>query len=134
MAGCLFDTDIDNVMSFSADPDCIFCKIIEGKIPSRKVHEDEEMLVFHDIHPWAPVHFLMVPKVHLPSLAQVGPEHEALLGRMLALAPKLALQEGCRPYPDGGHRVVINTGAEGGQEVRHLHIHVMGGPRPWLKG
>ena len=134
MAGCLFDRDIDIVMSFSADPDCIFCKIIEGKIPSRKVHEDEEMLVFHDIHPWAPVHFLMVPKVHLPSLAQVGPEHEALLGRMLALAPKLALQEGCRPYPDGGHRVVINTGAEGGQEVRHLHIHVMGGPRPWLKG
>ena len=118
----------------AADPDCLFCKIIEGRIASRKVYEDEEILAFHDIHPWAPVHFLMVPKVHIPSLAQAGPEQAPLLGRMLTLAPKLALQEGCRPYPDGGHRVVINTGAEGGQEVHHLHIHVMGGPRPWLKG
>jgi histidine triad (HIT) family protein len=118
----------------AADPNCLFCKIIEGRIPSRKVYEDEEILAFHDIHPWAPVHFLMVPKAHIPSLAQAGPEQAPLLGRMLALAPKLALQEGCRPYPDGGHRVVVNTGAEGGQEVHHLHIHVMGGPRPWLKG
>ncbi|HSV35667.1 MAG TPA: histidine triad nucleotide-binding protein [Ramlibacter sp.] len=118
----------------SADPSCIFCKIIEGTIPSRKVYEDADMLVFHDIHPWAPVHFLMVPKAHIASLAQVGAEHEGLLGRMLALAPKLALQEGCRPYPEGGHRVVINTGVEGGQEVHHLHVHVMGGPRPWLRG
>ena len=118
----------------TADPSCIFCKIVEGKIPSRKVYEDEDMLVFHDIHPWAPVHFLMVPKVHLASMAQVGSEHEALLGRMMSLAPKLALQEGCRPYPEGGFRVVINTGQEGGQEVQHLHIHVFGGPRPWLKG
>ena len=121
-------------MSAAADPSCVFCKIVEGKIPSRKVHEDEEILVFHDIHPWAPVHLLIVPKAHIASLAQVGPEHEALLGRMLGMVPKLALQEGCRPYPDGGYRVVINTGAEGGQEVRHLHIHVIGGPRPWLKG
>ncbi|MDQ6881252.1 MAG: histidine triad nucleotide-binding protein [Pseudomonadota bacterium] len=115
-------------------PDCLFCKIARGEIPSRKVYEDAEMLAFHDIHPWAPVHFLMVPKVHVPSLAQVDDSHAALLGRMLALAPRLALQEGCRPYPDGGHRVVINTGREGGQEVHHLHLHVMGGPRPWLKG
>jgi histidine triad (HIT) family protein len=116
------------------DPDCIFCKIAEGKIPSRKVHEDDVMIVFHDIHPWAPVHFLMVPKEHIPSLAQVDESHQQLLGRMFALAPKLALQEGCRPYPQGGFRVVINTGADGGQEVQHLHIHVFGGPRPWLKG
>jgi histidine triad (HIT) family protein len=116
------------------DPACIFCKIIDGKIPSRKVYEDDEILAFHDIHPWAPVHFLMIPKAHIPSLAQVGAEHGPLLGRMLALAPRLAQQEGCGPYPSGGHRVVINTGDEGGQEVHHLHIHVMGGPRPWLKG
>ena len=121
-------------MSFAADPNCIFCKIIEGKIPSRKVYEDEELLAFHDIHPWAPVHFLMIPKDHIPSLAQAGPEHAQMLGRMLALAPKLALQEGCRPYPQGGYRVVINTGDVGGQEVHHLHVHVLGGPRPWLKG
>ena len=119
----------------SADPSsCLFCKIVHGEIPSRKVYEDDEMLAFHDIHPWAPVHFLMVPKRHIDSLAQVQEPDTALLGRMLALAPKLALQEGCRPYPHGGHRVVINTGAEGGQEVHHLHVHVMGGPRPWLKG
>ena len=118
----------------AADPNCIFCKIVEGKIPSRKVYEDDEMLAFHDIHPWAPVHFLMVPKAHIASLAQVGAEHSALLGRMMTLAPKLAIQEGCRPYPDGGYRVVINTGDDGGQEVHHLHIHVFGGPRPWLKG
>jgi histidine triad (HIT) family protein len=121
-------------MSFASDSNCIFCKIVEGKIPSRKVYEDEEILAFHDIHPWAPVHFLMIPKVHVPSLAQVGPEHSALLGRMMTLAPKLALQEGCRPYPDGGYRVSVNTGADGGQEVHHLHVHVFGGPRPWAKG
>jgi histidine triad (HIT) family protein len=121
-------------MSPVADPSCIFCKIIEGKIPSSKVYEDEEILAFKDIHPWAPVHFLMVPKVHIASLAQVGPEHAPLLGRMLSLVPGLALQQGCKPYPQGGHRVVINTGDEGGQEVHHLHIHVLGGPRPWLKG
>lgn len=113
---------------------CIFCKIIDGKIPSRKVYEDDEILAFHDVNPWAPVHFLMVPKAHIPSMAHVGPEHTALLGRMMALAPKLAVQEGCGPYPEGGFRIVTNTGAEGGQEVHHLHIHVMGGPRPWTRG
>ena len=116
------------------DPDCIFCKIIAGQIPSKKVFEDDELLAFHDIHPWAPVHFLIIPKAHIPSMAQVGPEHEALMGRIMMLAPRLALEQGCNPYPAGGFRIVVNTGAEGGQEVQHLHIHVMGGPRPWLKG
>ena len=118
----------------SHDPNCIFCKIVAGQIPSKKVYEDDELLAFHDIHPWAPVHFLMIPKAHIPSMAQVGPEHEALLGRIMVLAPRLALEQGCNPYPAGGFRIVVNTGAEGGQEVQHLHIHVMGGPRPWLKG
>ena len=116
------------------DPNCLFCKIVAGQIPSKKVYEDDELLAFHDIHPWAPVHFLMIPKAHIPSMAQVGPEHEALLGRIMVLAPRLALEQGCNPYPAGGFRIVVNTGAEGGQEVQHLHIHVMGGPRPWLKG
>lgn len=118
----------------STDDHCIFCKIAAGKIPSRKVYEDDEIFAFHDINPWAPIHFLMIPKQHIPSLAHAGPEQQALLGRMLALAPKLALEQGCSPYPEGGFRVVINTGAQGGQEVHHLHVHVMGGPRPWLKG
>lgn len=116
------------------DPDCIFCKIIAGHIPSRKVYEDDEVFAFHDINPWAPIHFLMVPKLHLRSLAHAQSEHATLLGRMMLLAPRLALEQGCTPYPAGGFRVVVNTGAQGGQEVDHLHIHVLGGPRPWLKG
>jgi histidine triad (HIT) family protein len=117
-----------------AESNCIFCKIAAGAIPSRKVYEDEELFVFHDIAPWAPIHFLMVPKQHIASMAQVQDEHAALLGRMMTLAPRLALEQGCKPYPEGGFRMVVNTGAEGGQEVHHLHMHVMGGPRPWLRG
>ena len=116
------------------DPNCLFCKIIAGQIPSKKVYEDEELFAFNDIHPWAPVHFLLVPKQHIPSMAQLAPEHAGLVGRMMVLAPQLAEQQGCRPYPQGGFRVVANTGDDGGQEVHHLHFHVIGGPRPWLKG
>lgn len=116
------------------DSSCIFCRIARGEIPSRKVYEDEEIFAFHDINPSAPVHFLMIPRKHIPSLAQVAVEDAALLGRMMVLAPKLALEQGCNPYPDGGFRVMVNTGTEGGQEVHHLHLHVKGGPRPWLKG
>jgi histidine triad (HIT) family protein len=116
------------------DANCIFCRIVAGQIPSKVVYQDDEIFVFHDINPWAPVHFLMIPKQHIPSMAQLGPEHAALMGRMMVLAPKLALQEGCNPYPDGGFRMLSNTGAEGRQEVQHLHVHVMGGPRPWLRG
>ena len=116
------------------DPNCLFCKIAAGKIPSKKVFENDEIFAFHDINPWAPVHFLLIPKAHIPSMAQVTDEHAGLLGRMMALVPKLALQEGCNPYPEGGFRIVANTGAQGGQEVQHLHIHVTGGPRPWARG
>ncbi|MFV0678958.1 histidine triad nucleotide-binding protein [Ottowia sp.] len=120
--------------SASHDPNCIFCKIIAGQIPSKKVCEDEQVYAFHDINPWAPVHFMLVPKAHISSMAQLGQEHAALMGHIMTLAPRLALEQGCNPYPDGGFRVVVNTGAEGGQEVQHLHVHVMGGPRPWAKG
>ena len=120
--------------ALSHDPNCLFCKIAAGKIPSKKVFENDEIFAFHDIKPWAPVHFLLIPKAHIPSMAQVTDEHAGLLGRMMALVPKLALQEGCNPYPEGGFRIVANTGAEGGQEVQHLHIHVTGGSRPWARG
>lgn len=116
------------------DPNCLFCKITAGQIPSRKVYEDDTLFAFHDIRPAAPVHFLIVPKQHIPSMAQVRPSEEALLGKMMALAPQLALEQGCNPYPEGGFRIVVNTGTEGGQEVHHLHLHVMGGPRPWQRG
>ena len=118
----------------SHDPSCIFCKIVEGSIPSRKVYDDDQVLAFHDIHPWAPVHFLLIPKDHVASLAQVEASHAAMLGKIMSLVPKLAAQEGCRPYPEGGFRLICNTGSDGGQEVPHLHFHVIGGPRPWLKG
>lgn len=114
----------------NTDPDCIFCKIVAGQIPARKVFEDEELLAFHDIHPWAPVHVLVIPKVHLASLADVEPQHDGLLGRMLGLAPRLMTELGVV----NGFRTVINTGHDGGQEVRHLHMHVFGGPRPWQRG
>ena len=116
------------------DPNCLFCKITAGQIPSRKVYEDDTLFAFHDIRPAAPVHFLIVPKQHIPSMAQVRPSEEALLGKMMALAPQLAREQGCNPYPEGGFRIVVNTGTEGGQEVHHLHLHVMGGPRPWKHG
>ena len=121
-------------MAHTYDPTNIFARILRGEIPNKTAMESAHTLAFHDINPWAPVHFLMIPKAHIASMAQVGPEHEALLGRMLALAPRLALEQGCRPYPEGGFRIVTNTGLEGGQEVHHLHWHIMGGPRPWLRG
>jgi histidine triad (HIT) family protein len=114
----------------SADPHCIFCKIVAGQIPSKKVHEDDELLAFHDIHPWAPVHILIIPKQHIVSMADIGDEHAGLLGRMMALSPRLMRDLGVT----NGYRHVINTGRDGHQEVMHLHLHVMGGPRPWLKG
>ena len=114
-------------------PDCIFCKIAAGQIPAKKLYEDEDLVAFDDINPAAPVHFLIIPKRHLPSLAHASLADAPLLGKILAKAPELALQRGCNPYPQGGFRVVINTGEEGGQEVHHLHVHVMGGPRPWRK-
>ena len=109
---------------------CIFCKIVAGQIPSRKVFEDDDLLAYHDIHPWAPVHVLIIPKTHIVSLADVGPEHDALLGRMLGLAPRLMRELGVV----NGFRTLINTGVDGLQEVMHLHMHVIGGPRPWAKG
>ena len=113
-----------------SDPNCIFCKIVAGQIPSRKVYEDEELLVFHDINPWAPVHVLIIPKEHIATHYDVRPEHDALLGRMLGLAPRLMRELGVV----NGFRTLINTGPDGRQEVPHLHMHVMGGPRPWAKG
>jgi histidine triad (HIT) family protein len=118
----------------SSDPDCLFCKIVAGKIPSRLVYQDDDLYAFHDIHPWAPVHFLIIPKLHIPSMALLTGAHAELMGRLMVLVPKLALQEGCNPYPEGGFRMLANTGVEGAQEVHHLHVHVMGGPRPWLRG
>jgi len=114
----------------STDPNCIFCRIAAGQIPSRKVFEDDELLVFHDIAPWAPVHVLAIPKLHIATMYELTTEHAPMLGRMLALAPQLMRELGVV----NGFRTLINTGEDGRQEVQHVHMHVMGGPRPWLKG
>jgi histidine triad (HIT) family protein len=102
---------------------CIFCKIIAGAIPCNKVYEDEDIFAFHDIHPVAPVHFMVIPKLHIASLAEVDLGHQMLLGKLLAMGSKLALEQGC----SDGWRTVINTGRVGRQEVYHLHIHIIGG-------
>lgn len=104
--------------------DCIFCKIAAGEIPSRKVYEDDEIYAFHDIQPAAPVHLLVVPKAHVDSLADCGPEHAPVLGRMLAMAGRLAREQGATD----GFRTIVNTGRVGRQDVYHLHIHIVGGP------
>ena len=101
---------------------CIFCKIANGVISSKKIYEDEDVIAFHDINPSARVHFLIVPKLHIESLASCETQHQSLLGKVLLLAPKLAKEQGL-----AGFKTLINTGAEGGQEVFHIHIHVMGG-------
>lgn len=106
--------------------DCIFCKIIAGQLPCNKVYDDDDVLAFHDIHPFARVHFMIIPKVHIASLADSKPEHERLLGKILLLAPRLAKEQGL----DSGFKTLINTGRGGGQEVFHIHVHVFGGGDP----
>ncbi|GAB4115251.1 MAG: histidine triad nucleotide-binding protein [Sideroxydans sp.] len=103
--------------------DCLFCRIARGEIPSRKVYEDDDVFAFHDIHPVAPVHFMLIPKQHVVSLLEAEAGQQALLGKMLLLAAKLAREQGL----DKGFRTVINSGKGGGQEIFHLHIHVIGG-------
>lgn len=103
---------------------CIFCKIIDKQIPAAVVYEDEQMLCFKDINPAAPVHLLLIPKIHLTSLAHAEAEHENLLGKMMLQVPKIAQDAGLT----NGFKTHINTGKGGGQEVFHLHIHIMGKP------
>ncbi len=106
--------------------DCIFCKIVRGEIPSRKVYEDDEIVGFQDIHPLAPVHFMLVPKRHIASLAEATADDAGLLGRIMVLTGRLAREQGS---PEG-FRTVVNTGRIGRQDVMHLHVHVIGGPAP----
>ena len=117
-------------MTDQTKDDCIFCKIAAGKIPSNKVYEDDEILAFHDLHPVAPVHFLIIPKIHIDNLYDGDLKYQALLGKMLGMAGQLARLEGATD----GFRTVINTGRVGRQEVYHLHMHVIGGPQPLGSG
>ena len=107
-----------------SDAECLFCRIVRGEIPCKKVYEDEDVLAFHDIRPVAPVHFLLVPKQHVPTMYEANMSHHQALGKMLALAGELARKEGATD----GFRTIINTGRVGHQEVYHVHMHVIGGP------
>lgn len=104
--------------------DCIFCKIIRGEIPSSRLYEDDEILAIRDIKPQTPVHVLIMPKRHIPSLLVTGNGDESLLGRLMLRASEVARQEGLEK---NGARFVINSGAHACQSVGHLHVHVMGG-------
>jgi histidine triad (HIT) family protein len=106
------------------DPNCVFCKIARGEIPSRKAYEDEDIIAFHDIRPVAPVHLLLVPRKHVASLYEATDADAPVLGRMLALAGRLAKEQGA----GDGFRTIVNTGRVGRQEVMHVHVHVIGGP------
>ena len=108
------------------DPNCIFCKIVAGRIPASKAYEDDEVIAFHDIRPQAPVHLLVVPKAHIATLYDAQPAHQSALGRMLAVAGRLAREAGAVD----GFRTIINNGRVGPQEVYHVHMHVLGGPEP----
>ncbi|MBF0159407.1 MAG: histidine triad nucleotide-binding protein [Magnetococcales bacterium] len=107
-------------------PDCIFCKIVAGTIPCEKVYEDEEILSFQDIHPAAPVHVLVIPKRHIASLDDLTEEDRPLAGLLLERTTSIASWLGLHRT---GYRTIINTGAHGGQEVPHLHLHILGGKR-----
>jgi histidine triad (HIT) family protein len=104
--------------------DCIFCKIIAGEIPCKKVYEDDDLFAFHDINPMAPVHFMVVPKQHVASLAETDASHAPVLGKLFAKLGELAKSQGLTD----GFRTIINTGRVGRQEVYHLHVHIVGGP------
>ena len=104
--------------------DCIFCKIIKGEIPSTKVYEDEEILGFKDINPAAPIHILVIPKKHIKSLVELEKEDEILIGKIYTVINKIAKDQGEK---EKGYRVIVNCGKDGGQEVGHLHFHLLAG-------
>jgi histidine triad (HIT) family protein len=116
---------------------CLFCKIAAKQIPASVVYEDDDVLAFKDINPAAPVHLLIIPKQHVATLSDCNESHTAVLGKMLALAPRLAEEHGisvafdAEGAPSRGYKTLINSGPDGGQVVYHLHMHVYGGPRPW---
>ncbi len=104
--------------------DCLFCKIMKGEIPCNKVYEDEEIFAFYDINPAAPIHILVIPKKHIASLAHLEKEDEAIVGRIYGVINQIAEEKG---FKQDGYRVIVNCGKNGGQEIMHLHFHILGG-------
>ncbi|MZP28804.1 HIT domain-containing protein [Heliobacterium undosum] len=112
--------------------ECIFCRIIRREIPAQIVYEDEQVVAFRDINPVAPTHILIIPREHIASVAEATPEHQALLGQLLLAAPRIAEKIGIER---DNFRLVINTGADAGQTVFHIHVHLLAGrPLAWPPG
>ncbi len=103
---------------------CIFCQIVAGKVPSEILYQDEEVIAFRDINPQSPIHLIIIPKRHIPSLAHLSEAESSLIGDMVNVANQLARREG---ISESGYRLVINCGEQGGQLVPHLHMHLLGG-------
>jgi histidine triad (HIT) family protein len=110
----------------ASDPNCVFCKIVRGEIPCRKVYEDADVLAFHDIQPQSLVHFMLVPKRHVASLYDLTDADAPVMGKIMTLAGRLAREQGA----NDGFRTIVNTGRIGHQEVQHVHVHVLAGPEP----
>ncbi len=110
-------------MNINNDPDCLFCKIVAGEIPSEQVYSDEQIIVFKDINPKAAVHLLIVPREHIISINELEEQHDSLVAHIMRSLPKIAKEQGL----ENGFRTVINTGSGGGQLVFHLHFHLLGG-------
>lgn len=106
--------------------DCVFCKIIAGEIPSTQVYQDELVTAFRDINPVSPIHILIIPNQHIASVNDLTSEDEPLMGHLFVVAKQIAKQEG---VAESGYRLIINTGSDGGQEVFHIHLHLLGGQR-----
>ena len=104
----------------------VYCKIIKGEIPSTKVYEDDEILAFNDINPAAPIHILVIPKKHIASLAHMEKEDEAIVGKIYGVINKIAEEKG---FKESGYRVIVNCGKDAGQEVMHLHFHILAGAK-----
>jgi histidine triad (HIT) family protein len=112
--------------AMTTDPDCIFCKIVAGEIPSDTVHKDDTITAFRDINPVAPTHILIIPNKHIEDNNDFAPEDEPIAGRMFSVVRQIAEQEG---ISKSGYRLIMNTGPDGHQEVMHMHMHLIGGKR-----
>lgn len=107
-----------------ADPDCLFCRIVSREIPAALLYEDDQVIAFRDVNPQAPFHCLVIPRTHIATLNELEPAHEALGGRLLAVATRLAAEHG---FAESGYRVVMNCNRDGGQSVYHIHMHLLAG-------
>jgi histidine triad (HIT) family protein len=111
---------------------CIFCRVIEGSLPSRRVYEDQRLVAFHDVNPKAPLHVLVVPREHISTVNDLGAQHDALVGEMIRRAGLIAAEHG---YGDRGYRTVLNCNGDAGQSVFHIHLHLLAGRRlTWPPG